>query len=83
MFIDIGVKLNFFNFSGRLMLAGLLFFLFDFITVFTVIDNATNRRIGIGRDFYEIQSALMGQTERFAGGYDADLTSVKIDASDF
>jgi len=43
------------------------------ILILSVVGNLTDRRVGRGRDFHEIQAALAGQFHGLEGLHDAEL----------
>src|ERR1017187_2353591 len=69
--VHIDAELHFLDHDLVLMFLGLALALFLLIQVFPVIHDAANRRLGGGRDFYQVQGFLAGDLERVEGGHDA------------
>src|ERR1043165_3368917 len=53
-------KLNFLDRDRHLFLLRFVCLLLRFVLIFSEIDDATNRRIGVGRNLDEVQSFLTG-----------------------
>ncbi len=79
MLIDIGPHLDLFDLNDFLLLLGfsLLFLLLVF--VFPVIENFTDRRLCIWRNFDKIEACLHGDLEGGFGIYDSALFARMID----
>src|ERR1039458_5198347 len=69
--VHIDAELHFLDYDLMLMFLGLALALFLLVQVFPVIHDAANRRLGGGRDFYQVEGFLAGDLERVEGGHDA------------
>jgi hypothetical protein len=73
MRVDHRAELDLLDLDDLLLLAGFGCLLLLLVLVFAKIENLGNRRLGIRRDFAEIETSLFGQTQGFA---DRDNTAV-------
>src|SRR5690242_2878541 len=68
-------KLNFLDRDRYLLLLRFVCLLLRFVLVFSEIDDATNRRIGVGRNLDEVQPFLTGGAHGIAYVHHAQLFS--------
>ena len=71
-------QLNLFDGNDLLILTGFLFPFGLFKAILAVVHDLTNGRIGLGRDLDQIQSAIVRDLLRVAGGMDPQLRTVGI-----
>ena len=69
--VHVDAELHFLDHDLVLMFLGFALALFLLVQVFPVIHDATNRRLGGGRDFYQVEGFFAGNFERFEGRHDA------------
>ena len=71
--VDLGAELDLLQAGPRLLLAGLLLADVALVLVLAVVHDPAHGRIGLRRDFDEVQVQITGLTERLAGVDDPDL----------
>ena len=81
--VDVGVEFDFLDDGLVLVLLRLLLAPVLLVFELAVIHDAANGRGGVGVDFDQVESGVVGEPERLAGGDDADLRTVGTQASDF
>ena len=69
--VDVDAEFDLFDFAG----VGFLFLLLlgQFVAVFAEVDDAANRRVGIGRDFDKIEADLLGLAQGILQFHHAQL----------
>src|SRR5205807_6926545 len=64
VFIGAGTKLNFLDRNEGLLRLRFLLFLFLFVLILTEVDDPTNRRLSLRRDFNEVKPAFARDLDR-------------------
>ena len=82
MRVDVGAKLDLLNLIRVLVLLGFLFLLGLLVTELAVIDQFTNRRIGVRSDFDEIHAAVAPERDGITEGHHPQLTAFGVDDTD-
>jgi hypothetical protein len=83
MVVGHGPKFDLLDLDHFLMLLSLVSLLVQLVKVFAVIHDPANRRLGSGRDLYEIHVFFLGQLDRIEGSQYANLIAVIVDHSYF
>ncbi len=81
--VDGDREFDFLDDDDFLLLLGGAFALFLLVEEAAVILDAADGRNRVGRNLYEVESALAGDFECFKGGQDAELFAVFVDYADF
>src|SRR5205823_2558932 len=81
--VDHGAHLDLLDLDDLLLLAGFGGLLLLLIFELAVIENLAHRRLGIGRQFDEIETGFLGQRQGLAGRYNAAVLSLLVDEADF
>ena len=76
-------EFHFFHDDDFLLFAGRPLALFLLVEEASVVLDAADRRDGVGRDFYEVQTTLACNLQRFKRGENAQLFAVFIDDANF
>lgn len=76
MLFDLRAKANFFDVDNGLFFSAVLFLFALLIPELAVIDNPANGRLGIRRNFHQIESRGIGARHRFLNRHDADLLTI-------
>jgi hypothetical protein len=79
MVIDVGTHLDLFDLLRLLALAGEVGLFLGLIFEFTDVEEFGDRRIGVGRDFNQIETKLVGLLHRFLGVHDAQIFAIFVD----
>jgi len=74
---------NFLDFYFGLCLARFTILLRFFVKEFPVIKNTTNGRIGVWRNFDQVEIGFLGNVERFTDGNDANVLAIGTDETYF
>ena len=83
MDVDVGTHLDLLDLLRLLRLARGVGLLLRLVAVLADVEELGHRRIGVGRDFDQVQAQLVGLFHRFAGVHDAEILAVLVDNADF
>ena len=83
MRVRVGTELDLFDLDDFLLFPGLRLALLLFIFELAKIHDLTDRWVGIGRYFNQIEASFIGKFHAFGGGHDTYVFAVGANKSDF
>jgi len=81
--IRVWTELNFFDFDDLLLLTCLSFFFLSLVFELAVVHDLANRRVGIWRNFYQIEARFIGHDHRTFGCHNTYVFAFRTDKADF
>ena len=83
LIVGLGLETNLFEFSLFLVLARLALFLCLLVAELAIIENTADRRDGIRRDLYQIQTPLLGDLQGCLRSQNSKLLVLIVDNTNF
>ncbi len=81
--VRVGTELDFLDLDDLLLLAGLGFLLLSLVLELAIVHDLANRRVGVWRNFHQIQPGFFGHFHGACGGNNANIFAVGADQADF